>query len=287
MTLFIFTVIAATQNYLRSQSKNEIYSICVNRDDKLFASKVKTQTITSIENRNSSRGFIADFVSSQASKLGQSIWENYKQQFNPNYSFAIKDEHFYNQISLLGQFDPTGINFKGFTIYRIVENKNKHIDTTLTARFVVDTLGDNINNIYNNGFFRLKLDSVSVKSTKMKISRKTKSINLDFEVIISSSFIDENAGINTDIEMGKFLVSAINLPIRNNDSLINTYNNQIQQSTNCIGQCFLIPRSLGYFKNILSGSLEKCFGNGMFSIQVAVRESAKNSIINNLLFSYN
>ena len=106
---------------------------------------------------------------------------------------------------------------------------------------------------------------------------------MDFEISFLSSYISNNGQINTDVRVGKFIYSIRNAPLDQNDpSYKEYYQNLPIKNPFCTGQSFLIPRSAGYFKNDKTKKVEQCWGEGLFSIKVAVKESSKNSFVDKL-----
>ena len=152
-----------------------------------------------------SRGIITSFLVTKGVAGVQSLIDNHKKKFTTDYSFAIKDESFYDQLSTLGPFDPTGIRFQGFEVARIFKTHEGEQDTAFIAKFSIDTTGNKINELMNNSIFRLKMDTFILKSAKVKVPENKGKLNMDFEIDFLSSFISDNGQINTDVTIGKFI----------------------------------------------------------------------------------
>ncbi|MCC7400847.1 MAG: hypothetical protein IT214_05110 [Chitinophagaceae bacterium] len=230
------------------------------------------------------RGALTTFLINKGVQGIQSLIENHKKKYAADYSFAIKDESFYDQVSTEGPFDPTGIRFKGFTVARVQRGENNQRDTVFVARFSIDTSGDKITNIMNNGIFKLRLDTFAIKSSRVRLPKKLKTLNLDFEISFLSSYISSTGQIFQDVPVGKFIYSIRNAPMAPEDpSYKEYYSNLIKKRSECTGQSFLIPRSAGYFKNDESKKIEQCWGEGIYSVKVAVKECSRNSFIDKLI----
>jgi hypothetical protein len=247
--------------------------------------KISYQKAYTMEEREG-RGIITSFLITKGVQGIQSLINNRKKRYTADYSFAIKDESFYDQVSTEGPFDPTGIRFKGFTITRILRREDRHGDTAFVARFSLDTAGEKIDEIMNNGIFRLRLDTFILKSARVKVPSRDKKLNMDFEISFLASFITSNGQINTDMTVGKFIYSIRNAPLDQDAPGYNEYyQNLPEKHPYCIGQSFLIPRSPGYFKNDRTKKVEPCWGEGLFSVKVAVKECSKSDFIDKIIMS--
>ena len=282
------TILTVT-NYSFAQSETkapgpEKFEMSIDTSTNIISlDKVRYQTAYSMDEREG-RGIVTTFLIKKGIQGIQSMINNRKKKYNADYSFAIKDESFYDQVSTDGPFDPTGIRFKGFTITRIYNWEDKPADTAFLARFSLDTTGDKISEIMNNGIFRLKLDTFILKNGQVKLPRQLKNLNMDFEINFLSSYISNNGQINSDVRVGRFIYSIRNAPLDQNDpSYKEYYQNLVKNNPFCTGQSFLIPRSAGYFKNDKSKKVEQCWGEGLFSIKVAVKESSKNTFVDKLI----
>ncbi len=249
--------------------------------------KITYQKAYTMDER-SGRGIVASFLINKGVQGIQSLIDNRKKKYSADYSFAIKDESFYDQVSTQGPFDPTGIRFKGFTVARISKSDNNRGDTVFVARFSIDTSDDRITDMLNNGIFRLKLDSFAIKSSRVRLPKHVKNLNLDFEITFLSSYISSTGQIFQDVPIGKFIYSIRNAPMDPDDPSYKTfYANLAKRRPECTGQSFLIPRSAGYFKNDDTKKIEQCWGEGLYSVKVSVKECSRNKFIDKLvIFSY-
>lgn len=289
LRLVILIAILTNTDYSFSQSESkasgaEKFEMGIDTTSNMISfDKIRYQNTFSMDEREG-RGIVTTFLISKGIQGIHSMINNRRKKYNADYSFAIRDESFYDQVSTDGPFDPTGIRFKGFTITRIFNREDQLADTAFLARFSIDTTGEKISEIMNNGIFRLKLDTIILKSGEVKLPKYLKNLNMDFEISFLSSYITNNGQINTDVKVGKFIYSIRNAPLDQNDpSYKEYYQNLPKTNPFCTGQSFLIPRSAGYFKNDKTKKLEQCWGEGLFSIKVSVKESSKNSFIDKLI----
>ncbi len=265
-------------------SGTEVFEMKVDTaTDIISFSKIPTQQAYTMDEREG-RGIISSFVISKSIQGIQSLIDNRKKKFKADYSFAVKDESFYDQVSTEGPFDPTGIRFKDFAVARIFKVGNNIYDTAFVARFSLDTSGEGISELMNNSIFRLKLDTFILRSAKVRLPRHLKYLNMDIEISFVSSYISSNGQINPDVTVGKFIYAIRKAPLDPDDTAYASYyKNLPKQHPYCTGQSFLIPRSAGYFKNEETNKMEQCWGEGLYSIKVSVKESSKNSFINKMI----
>jgi hypothetical protein len=279
-----FTLIAFL-SFSQNKNSNEKFEITVDKGVNIIPyMKMPVQSLPQPSSATGNRGIVTSFLISKGVQGIQSLIENRKKKYTANYSFAIKDESFYDNISTLGPFDPTGINFKGFKVARVLKNSDGSTDTAFIAKFVIDTSQDKIKELMNNSVFTLKLDSFILKSARVKMPHSSKKLNFDFEINFLASFIGDNGQINSDVCLGKFIYTVRDAPVDANEiGYKEFYENLPKNKPNCTGQAFLVPRSAGYFKNSETGTIEKCYGIGLYSIKAAVKESSKNNFADKLI----
>ncbi len=289
MRLVILSIMLILVNLCYSQFKGkssatEKFEMIVDTSSNIISlDKIKSQKAYTMEEREG-RGIIASFLISKSIQGIQSLIDNHRRRFSTAYSFAIKDESFYDQVSTLGPFDPTGIRFKGFKIVRLINGPSSAPDTAFVACFSIDTSAERVSEIMNDGIFRLKLDKFVLKSARVRVPKHQRTLNMDFEISFIASFISNNGEINTDDLVGKFIYTIRNAPLDPNDPSYKEYYDSLPlKNPYCTGQSFLIPRSAGYFKNDETKKVEPCWGQGIYSIRVAVKESSKNNFIDKVI----
>lgn len=283
--IFLFLCFFLNVVTIKAQSKikNEDFPFEIDHTNQLIKnSQIPIQNPPLNGQQKSIEGLLVSKVVQGVMKL----IDDRKKKYNSVYEYLKYDGSFYNQISVNGPFDPSNISFKGFTICRTFENTNGNIDTAFIAKFVIDTSNSNGMNhvleIFNNGIFHLKLESILVKNARVKMPDKDLKLNMDFEIKFVASFINGNAQMNTDQVLGNFVYSLRNAPI---DPKSEGYENFYASLKNvdCAGQSFLVPRSRGWYKNS-QNELKQCWGLGNYSIQVKVTESSKSNFVDKMIF---
>jgi len=269
--------------------KEEKFEMQVEEGEIIPFNKIQQQKPLTISERNSkekNRGGAMALIVSKGIEGIQHMIDNRKKRYISEYSFARKNESFYDQISTLGKFDPTGIRFSGFTIARIGKGEDGLPDTAFMARFIIDDSEDKLDEMMNNGIFRLRLESFMLTGARVKVPEKERKLNMDFEISFLSSYIGENGDMNKDVMLGKFIYSIRNAPLDQTDPGYKTYYaNLPKKNPDCIGYSFLIPRSAGYYINADTHKLEHCFGQGLYSIKIAVKETSKNNFIDKVIMT--
>jgi len=285
--ILIFYLLTTFNCYPQQNLKNgstEVFEMKVDTSGNVIPfDKIRYQKAYTMDER-AGRGIISSFLIDKSIEGIQSLINNRKKRFSADYSFAVKDERFYDQVSTEGPFDPTGIRFKGFTVARLFKEKDQTSDTAFIARFSMDTSSEAISELMNNSIFRLKLDTFILKSGKVRLPRRLKYLNMDLEITFVCSYVNSNGQINEDTKSGQFIYLLRNAPLDPTDPAYAAYYKNLPKiNPYCIGQSFLIPRSVGYFKNEETNKLEQCWGEGLYSIKVVVKESSKNSFIDKLI----
>lgn len=263
--------------------KNEDFPFEIEHASQLIKnSQIPVQTPSGGGQQKSIEGLIV-------SKVVQGVLnliDNRKKKYISTYEYLKYDGGFYNQISVNGPFDPSGISFKGFTICRTFENSIGKLDTAFIAKFVIDTSYSNgvnhILEIFNDGIFHLKLDNILVKNARVKVPENDLKLNMDFEIKFVASYINNNYQMTTDLVLGNFVYSLRNAPIDANSPGYQSFYAKLK-NTDCAGQSFLVPRSRGWYKNT-QNELKQCWGLGNYSIQVKVTESSKSTFVDKVIF---
>lgn len=205
--------------------------------------------------------------------------ENDKKKFTAKYSFALTNLYFYDQLSTENAFDPLGMQFNGFTIVRTFKNQNNETDTALTAEFVLDT--NNPYEIINDAVFRLKLKKLDLRYAKAKVQQHKQHLNVDFEIIFSSSYVNEQGVLFDNVTLGKFYLFLREAPLNKDEPSYTAYYEKLKNKS-LDGKSFIVPRSFGYY--IANNNVRaKCYNQGAYSIVVNVKESSKNNFVNKVI----
>ena len=228
------------------------------------------------------RGVVDGALISLATDGIKALIKKQQKKYFAQFQMATTDLQFYNNLSTKGPFDPEGIKFNGFSLVRSLKDRETMTtDTAFVATFMLDTT--NIYEMVNTSQFRLRLAKLDYRFPKAKV-RKGQKVNLDFEITISSSYVNEAGMFFTDVVLGKFVYTVRNAPIDKSDpDYQKFYDNLKGQKIN--GSSFLIPRSFGYYVGE-EKDLKKSYSPGYYSISASVKESSKNSFIEKMIFTH-
>ncbi|MDR3713365.1 MAG: hypothetical protein P4L51_11150 [Puia sp.] len=255
----------------------------------LTSASLPVQDGPSFNELNSKGLFLIPIVAGYAATKGvqaiQKMITDRKNRYTAAYDFAQRDHYFYNQISTTGAFDPAGIQFRGFTIVRVLKNRSeRHEDTVFLAKFVLDTTDGKCAEIMNNGIFRLRLDTIRIIRGKVRAPKIPDELNLDFEIDITASYRTETGELYTDAPMGKFILPLRKAPLfGTSEHSHRFYDSLDKKKPALLGQCFMIPRSAGYYKT-KNGVVEPCWGKGLYALKVSVKETSKMKFVDRLIF---
>lgn len=206
--------------------------------------------------------------------------DNDKKKYTAGYDFALTNLYFYDQLSTESMFDPTGMQFHGFTLVRTFKTSEGKEDTALTATFVLDTTNEY--EIINNSVFRLRLKDIDIRYAKAKIAKAAKqNINMDMEISFYTSYVNEMGQLFDNVLLGKFYLLLRNAPLEKDAPGYEAYY-QKQKGNLLDGRSFIIPRSFGYYITG-NGDRAKCYSQGAYSIRVKVSESSKNTFVNKII----
>ena len=222
-------------------------------------------------------GIIGGTISLATNAVKQMIAKD-KARYTATYTYGLTDLYFYDQLSLDGPFDPLGLQFSGFKLVRTFEN-NGRMDTALTAEFELDT--GNPYEILNNSIFRLKLKSLQLNYAKAKVPGNNNYLNMDFEINFFSSYVNSQGALFKNIELGKFYFFLRKAPLDKNAAGYEQYYKDLV-GKKLDGQSFIVPRSFGYHitgKN----NAQPSYSQGAYNITVNVKESSKNSFVNQMI----
>jgi hypothetical protein len=222
-------------------------------------------------------GIVGGAISLATNTVKQMIAKN-KAKFNAEYTYGLTDLYFYDQLSVDGPFDPLGLQFSGFKLVRTFDNGGK-MDTALIAEFELDVV--NPYEILNNSIFRLKVKSLQLNYAKAKVPENNNFLNMDFEIIFNSSYVNSAGSLFKNIELGRFYFFLRQAPLDKNAAGYETYyQNLVGKKLD--GQSFIVPRSFGYHitgKN----NAQPSYSQGAYNITVNVKESSKNSFVNQMI----
>lgn len=243
--------------------------------------KLKTQEQL-VNSQGASRGVVDAYLISLATNGIKKMIDNRKKKYTAQFSMALTDLHFYNNLSTNGIFDPNGIIFEGFTLVRLVNNDETDttkLDTAFVAHFVLDTA--NSYEIANNSMFRLKLDSLDYRIPKAKYKHGDPKMNLDFEITFNCTYVNETGSFFSNVALGKFYYSVRNAPIDPADPGYASFYKKLRDKP-LTGACFIVPRSYGYYVSE-DKTLKPAYSWGNYSISATVTESSKEDFVDKMI----
>ena len=251
--------------------------------DAINIALLKDQEAPSFAMRGTARGLpiagLAGSLISIASDAVKKIIADDQKKYTASYQFGLNDLYFYDQLSGDGPFDPVGMQFNGFSLVRTFKNVTGQMDTAFIADFELDT--SNVYEIINNSIFRLKLKSFQLKYAKAKLSGENSNrLNMDMEISIVTSYAGEQGMLYDNVTVGKFFLLLRDAPLDPAASGYYEYYKNLE-GKKLTGRSFLVPRSLGYRKE--NGGPVKSFSQGLYSINVRVKECSKQSFVSRIL----
>jgi hypothetical protein len=291
--LTLSCVLLVTGTMLRGQDSANRKGIKENRclkidtaRDIVSVDKLYPQSAPGMEQRGQDGRFIplvAGYLITKGIREAQKLINDRKSRYISQDSYTVDNEYFYDQISAKNSFDPSGIIFKGFEIMRIEEKSKTEHDTVFFAKFILDTTGNKIEEIINNGIFRLRLDSLYISSTKVKMPRNAR-LSMDFEINFTSTYRSDNGQVFMNAPLGKFVYPLRNAPVHPGDTgYARYYSEKCREKPSLTGYCFTVPRSAGFYKNPDTKAVELCWGPGLYAISVTVKETSKEKFVDKVL----
>lgn len=282
LTLAIIFFSSCASYQYSNKRKQENFKLTVLEDPNGIVSETDLSPQIAPSEASSSRGLMTDAVSLAAEGVKLFIEMDKKKQ-TAGYASSKQQLYFYNYLSEKSAIDATGIQFEGIELLRMTEIKKGVSDTAFFIRLVLDT--DAPQELYNNSIFRLKVDEFYMNYSKAKIpgyrwympwsafNINKKSINVDLEVVFTSSWMNKNGNMQRDNTVGSFSLNLRNIPLDPASENFDTYRNDITGKA-LNGQAFLIPRTFGRFVTH-EGELKECYGQGAYNITVNVNEAGK------------
>ncbi len=265
--------------------KDETTDIAVKeKPDAISYASIKRQQVPSFTDRaTASRGLFGPLLGgavSLATNAVKKMIAKDRARYVANYTFALTDLYFYDQLSEETVFDPVGMQFSGFILTRTFTNTQNQTDTAFIARFELDTSSSN--EIINNSIFRLKLTDLQLRYSKIKMTRAQKNnINMDIEITFNTSYVNEFGQLFDNVELGKFYLLLREAPMDKNSPAHAHYYDSLK-NTRVDGRSFIVPRSFGYYKDQI-GNMNKSYSQGAYSISVKITESANDRFVTKVL----
>ncbi len=259
----------------------------------------KIPTLSSRIAKDRDRGLITAALIGQAvsagSKAVKKLIDAENEKYTAEYKSGLTHLFFYDQLSIKSAFDPIGMQFSGFTFVRAFKNNKGKMDTAIIAHFSLDVDSNSVYDIFNNSFFKLKLDSIKIYYAKARVSssrwylpwtlyqkKDDEKLNLDFEIKFITNYVNKNGNLFSNVELGTFYLNLRNAPLNKTTKGYTAYYNRLKGKP-LDGFSFLVPRSFGYYYH--EGSFRESYSKGLYSILINVKESSKNKFIDKVIMS--
>lgn len=265
-----------------ASQREEVQMNIMEKPDVINYASLQMQDVPDMASRGSGSrgpltGIVGGAVSLATNAVKQMIAKD-KKKYNATYSYGLTDLYFYDQLSLEGPFDPLGLQFSGFKLVRTFDNHGR-MDTALTAEFELDAA--NPYEILNNAMFRLKLKSLQLNYAKAKVPGNNNFLNMDMEITISSSYVNSQGALFKNMELGKFYFFMRKAPLdKTSPGYDDYYKGMVGKKLE--GQSFIVPRSFGYHV-VGKNNTQPSYSQGAYNITVDVKESSKNTFVNQLI----
>lgn len=277
----------ATSNKYSYQKKGEVFTIRVLEDPNYLEIPALLAN-HEISGQSARGGILLPILGtaiSYATNGLKNVISHERSKYNSTYSEKKNDLYFYHTVSFTDNLDPSGIAFKGIEICRTVRI-NEKTDTALYAVFHIRR--DKVEEMVNNSTFRLVLDTINVKYSKVKIpggywflpwtyfSKKKGKFDLDINIRFTSSWVGENTQIFNDVNLGIFILQLRNIPLNSQDGEDKKYFASLK-GKEISGKSFIIPRSFGHIRN--GEEMQGCYGQGLYNVDVSVNECSKSKYL--------
>jgi len=199
--------------------------------------------------------------------LKQAI-EKSNAKYKAEWVASISKDFFYKKISDNSAIDPSDMQFGGFKTTRLIQNiENKDKQDTV---FYFSARIKDAENIVKTSRFTLALDTllIDLSRTKAKLP-KNKTFNLNIEVKITASWVNDATQYYTNQEMGVFSIDLKNIKYNiDNPIFIITGNDSTGKLS---GSSFIIPRS-SYGMITKEGNYKTCYGLGEYAMTITIKE---------------
>lgn len=211
--------------------------------------------------------------------------------YTAEWGSQLSQLYFYDRISDRNFLDPEGMNFNGITIIRTFSGKKSVRDTAMILQLGLDRSSPS--EIVNNSVFRLRIEDFALNYSKTKVpvfrwympwtifNGSKKKVNLDIEITINASWINQQSQIFSNVEVGRFNLNLRNAPFYKDDPAFY----KAMRGAVIGGQSFLVPRSYGYYKDE-NGEFKPCYGQGLYTITVNISEAGKKKFLNKAVSNY-
>jgi hypothetical protein len=281
-----------------SGCKGSNYSI-VKNECKFNAKPVETEynINNSLIEERSRGGIDAVGLATQAVTLAidgiQKVIAAEQKKYVSEYGKKVSNLYFYDQTSDLGMYDPTGLLFDGVRIHNTFKPEDTNtFETALMLDFeLVKDSSWTLSDMVTSGIFYLKLKDCDIKYTRAKMAKtrwynpitwgskkNDERLNIDVELKLKSTYIAEGGEMVRDELIGSFLFPIRNCPMNPDQEDYETFREDLI-GKRMQGFSFLVPRSAAYAIDDRTKAFKKIYGLGRFSLEINVKESGKDKLI--------
>lgn len=280
-SLFVFLVLASVSSSLPAQKKGgkERISVEVIHDSRINEelAEARDQFALQAGIGSSDRFILMPLASIAYNMLAGKLIDGAKGKVNEQLSksekkymsewtASVSKDYFYSGISLNGPLDPSGIQFGGMKVCRVVNN---NMDTAFYFSSRIDVAS--FSEIMKNSRFTLKLDTLMLDLSKTNAKLpENKKFNLQIEVKITASWVNEVAQYYKDQELGVFTTTLRDLIYDPSSPVLVFTDDNLKLK----GSCFVIPRSyIGYIDS--DNNHRHSWGQGEYSMMITIKEQTQ------------
>lgn len=288
---------------LSKKEKDESVDLAIDQSSEVInyalLERQKIPTLSARIAKDRDRGLITAALLGQAvsagSKAVKKLIDAENEKYTAEYKSGLTNLFFYDQLSIKSAFDPIGMQFGGFTFVRTFTNDKGNTDTAIIARFSLDTDSTSIYDVFNNSFFRLKLDSIEVRYAKARVAgnrwylpwtlfqkKQDEQLNIDFEIKFTTNYVNKQGNLFSNVELGTFYLNLRNAPLNKTATGYKAYYDK-QKGKALDGYSFIVPRSFGYYYH--EGDFRESYSKGLYNILINVKESSKDKFVDKLIMS--
>ena len=241
----------------------------------------KAESIYTLQERilitRSNRGAVTAIgtnLVSEAVTVVKTIITNEQGKYTASTPFTQSGLYFYDQPSLTGAFDPSGMQFTGLELVKLCRS-----DTAFIATFSLDT--SRMTEVLNNAQFNLKMTGFRLKYVKPKVAAGgSHKMSVQIDLTFMTAFVAGTGVLMDSVVLGKFHVLLNDISIDPKDPAFGRWP-EGKPFPEVSGKSFTVPRSLGYFKH--GTALVQGYNQGMYTILASVKECTKPSFADRVL----
>ena len=283
MKRILLTVIltGCTLISLYAQKSEEKIMLQIKQDEMLSADISKCMDdIAEMKNNEGERGLLStalDFVTNISTRALFSALDGIKESRIHEWKVPVAKDYFYNSLSFLGPYDPTGMHFSGIKM-----TKESIGDGGTDGLFHLEcSMPDDsvsLRNFLASSRFTMIIDTLAIDLSKVNAKyTASRRISIDINIEFKATWMDSNLTVHQDQNMGMFRISLPGMKYDPADP-VKTFNAE-EASRLISGSCFFIPRSYAAYvetvfeNNTLKQEYRHYWSPGEFEVCITIRES--------------